>query len=193
MSSSSKPSSKSKQPAVTVSAKQDAGSSSPLTILAIAVAGGIGYFAWKRWKQWKADEEAARKEQPADSKSSGTKGSNFSFDKPQASTSGRSAPAASQRPTRQQQSKQEKPKSQKQLRKEAKQGKKDAKAQAARDAEHSAVNAAIAKRAKELGMGAEVAAAERDAPQRYSVVDYEGVAKAMDRITEWQATGKKKY
>lgn len=63
----------------------------------------------------------------------------------------------------------------------------------AKDAENAAVNAAIAKRAKELGMGAEVAAAERDAPQRYTTVDYEGVAKAMDRITEWQATGKKRY
>lgn len=60
MSSKPKSSSKSKQPAVTVSAKD--GSSSPLAILAIAVAGGIGYFAWKRWKQWKAEEEAERKE-----------------------------------------------------------------------------------------------------------------------------------
>ncbi|GFR49221.1 hypothetical protein Agub_g11140, partial [Astrephomene gubernaculifera] len=121
------------------------GQASPVTLLTIALAGGIGYFAWRFWNKW---QEGSAKREPASTAGSSSVaeatspkskngGSSFCFDKqPQtsgsASTSGRTpAPPPNNRQSR---SRQEKPKSQKQLRKEAKEAKKAAKEQATRDA-----------------------------------------------------------
>ncbi|GIL66896.1 hypothetical protein Vafri_20372 [Volvox africanus] len=164
---------------------------SPAAVLAIALASGIGYITWKLWKLWQGKEKCHRDSSPtgqenaAKSKSHGRSSILTKQPKPAVSTSGRPAPSnITRRLSRQD----PKPKSQKQLRKQAKQAKKAAREQAVQDAESGAVAAAIAKRAKELGLGN-----QPPEPQKQYYVDYEGVSQGYDKIVAWQQTGKKQF
>ncbi|GIL87135.1 hypothetical protein Vretimale_14252 [Volvox reticuliferus] len=158
---------------------------SPLAILAIALASGIGYVSWKWWKRWQGEKKYREFSPTGQESTAKSRSTCFAFDKQPISalsTSGRPASSNStRRPSRQD----PKPKSQKQLRKQAK---KAAREQAVQNAESGAVAAAIAKRAKELGLGNQ----PPELPKQY-YVDYEGVSQGYDKIVAWQQTGKKQY
>ncbi|GLI71565.1 hypothetical protein VaNZ11_016820 [Volvox africanus] len=161
---------------------------SPVAILAIALTSGIGYISWKLWKLWQGKEKCYRDSSPTGQESavkSKSHGSSSAFNKQPKSAVSTSGRPASSNSTRRLSRQDLKPTSQKQLRKQAK---KAAREQAVQDAESGAVAAAIAKRAKELGLGN-----QPTEPQTQYYVDYEGISQGYDRVVAWQQTGKKQY